>query len=84
MPKQDFLKKLAEELTSAIPNHFQSIKKDMEKNCHLILKKFFSSLNIVTREEFDVQAKVLARTRKKVEKLEELVKTLEKKKPHDY
>ena len=78
--KPDFLKKLAEELTGSLPTHLQAVKKDLEKNCHYILNKAFSKLDLVTREEFDVQTKVLARTRKKLEELEEMLKTLEKKK----
>lgn len=80
MLKPDFLKKLAEELTGSLPQHLHSVKKDLQKNCHLILNKAFSKLDLVTREEFDVQTKVLARTRKKLEELEEILKTLEKKK----
>lgn len=80
MLKPDFLKKLAEELTGSLPSHLQTVKKDLEKNCQLVLNRTFSKLDLVTREEFDVQAKVLARTRKKVEELEEILKSLEKKK----
>lgn len=79
MLKTDIFKKLADELTSSLPSHLQSIKKDLEKNCHLVLSKAFAKLELVTREEFDVQAKVLARTRKKLEALEETIKNLEKK-----
>jgi len=80
MLKPDFLKKLAEELTNSLPTHLQTVKKDLEKNCQLILTQTFSKLDLVTREEFDVQTKVLARTRKKLEELEKILKTLEKKK----
>lgn len=80
MLKPDFLKKLAEELTGSLPGHLQGIKKDLEKNCQLVLSKTFAKLDLVTREEFDVQAKVLARTRKKLEELEKIVALMEKKK----
>ncbi len=80
MPKPDFLKKLAEELAGAFPGHLHAVKKDVEANFHRVLKNFFASLNIVTREEFDAQVKVLARTRKKLEELEQLVQAKEKKK----
>ncbi len=80
MLKPDFLKKLAEELTGSLPAHLHGLRKDLEKNCHLILNQAFSKLDLVTREEFDVQTKVLARTRKKLEELEEILKALEKKK----
>lgn len=81
MPKPDFLKHLAQQISEALPAHLQAFKKDFDKNCHLTLKKVFSKLDVVSREEFDVQSKVLARTRKKMEELEEMLKTLEKKKP---
>jgi BMFP domain-containing protein YqiC len=80
MLKPEFLKKLAEELAGSLPSHLQTVKKDLEKNCQLVLNKAFSKLELVTREEFDVQAKVLARTRKKLEELEEILTALEKKK----
>ncbi len=80
MLKPNFLKKLAEELTGSLPAHLQGVKKDLEKNCQLVLNKTFAKLELITREEFDVQAKVLARTRKKLEELEEAIKHLEKKK----
>lgn len=80
MLKATFLKKLAEELTGSLPSHLKTVKNDLEQNCQLILNKAFSKLDLVTREEFDVQAKVLARTRKKLEELEETLKLLEKKK----
>jgi ubiquinone biosynthesis accessory factor UbiK len=50
--------------------------KDMEKNTKTIIMSIFSKLDLVTREEFDTQQKVLIATRKKLEELEELVKTL--------
>ena len=44
--------------------------KDMEKNVRSVLSGFFSRIELVTREEFEIQQKVLARTREKLEKLE--------------
>jgi BMFP domain-containing protein YqiC len=52
--------------------------KDIEKNLRAMLSSAFSRLDLVTREEFDVQAKVLARTREKVVALEARVAELEK------
>jgi len=53
--------------------------KDIEKNLRVMLSGAFSRLDLVTREEFDVQAKVLARTREKLTTLEARVAELEKK-----
>lgn len=77
MSKKNFLKDLAAQLTEALPSHVHALKQDFEKNCHNILTKAFTKFDLVTREEFDVQTKVLGRTRKKLEELEEQIKTLE-------
>ena len=53
--------------------------RDVEKNLRLLMGSFFSRLELVTREEFDVQTKVLARTREKLSALEARVAELEKK-----
>lgn len=77
MSKPNFLKHLASQLTDALPSHVGTLKKDFEKNCQSILTATFAKFDLVTREEFDTQTKVLGRTRKKLEELEEQVKELE-------
>ena len=57
----------------------KSPAKDIEKNLRGMLSSSFSRLDLVTREEFDVQAKVLARTREKLVALEARVSALERK-----
>ena len=52
--------------------------KDIEKNLRAMLSGAFSRLDLVTREEFDVQAKLLARTREKLVALEARITELEK------
>ncbi|MCG2575877.1 accessory factor UbiK family protein [Dechloromonas sp. XY25] len=52
--------------------------KDIEKNAKAMMGGFFAKLDLVTREEFDVQAEVLARTRDKLTALEARVEALEK------
>jgi BMFP domain-containing protein YqiC len=51
--------------------------KDMEKNARALLGSLFSRLELVTREEFDVQQQVLMRTREKLTQLEKTVAMLE-------
>ncbi|WP_371323912.1 accessory factor UbiK family protein [Dechloromonas sp. ZY10] len=51
---------------------------DLEKNAKALMSGFFDKLDLVTREEFDVQAQVLARTRQKLKELEARVEALEK------
>ena len=50
---------------------------DIEKNARALLSGFFSRLDLVSREEFDVQTQVLARTREKLKSLEERLSRLE-------
>ena len=50
---------------------------DLEKNLRALLASFFSRLDLVTREEFDVQREVLARTRAKLQELEAKLAELE-------
>jgi len=57
----------------------RSPAKDIEKNLRSMLSGAFSRLDLVTREEFDVQAKVLARTREKLVALEARLSEYEKK-----
>ena len=77
MPTTISFKKLISQLCDAIPSHLGTFKKDFEKNCHVIVATFFDKFDLVSREEFDTQTKVLARTRKKIEELEEQVNKLE-------
>ena len=51
--------------------------KDMEKNLRAMLTAAFSRLDLATREEFEVQAKVLLRTREKLAEMESRVAELE-------
>jgi BMFP domain-containing protein YqiC len=52
--------------------------RDLEKNAKAVMSGFLSKLDLVTREEFDVQAEVLARTREKLKDLEARVDALER------
>jgi len=55
----------------------QTPAKDAEKNLRALLSNFFGRLDLVTREEFDVQSEVLARARIRVAELEAKVAALE-------
>ena len=52
--------------------------RDVEKNVRALLSGFFTRLDLVTREEFDIQSEVLRRTREKLEQLEAKVAQLER------
>lgn len=66
-------------ITSAMPSGFTSMQEDVEKNFRAALSATFAKLDLVTREEFDVQTQVLHRTREKLEALEKRVTELEAK-----
>lgn len=77
MAKKNLLKELASQISDALPTHISTLKKDFEKNCHTILTQTFKKFDLITREEFDIQIRVLLRTRKKLDELEKQVKHLE-------
>jgi BMFP domain-containing protein YqiC len=72
---------LAERISSAVPPGLQHFKDDMEKNIHALLQSAFSKLDLVSREEFEVQKALLAKTRARLEELENRVAELEKLNP---
>lgn len=71
-------KELLDEIGSRVSEVLAaSPAKDLEKNLKALLASVFARLDLVTREEFDVQREVLARTREKLEALERRVAALE-------
>ena len=68
---------IANRLANAIPPSLNHLKEDMEKNFHAILQSALARLDLVTREEFDVQKAVLAKTRQKLEALEQRIADME-------
>jgi len=70
--------RLFEELSGKISALLsQGPAKDVEKNLRALLASFFSRLDLVTREEFDVQARLLVRSREQINVLEARVTELE-------
>ncbi len=72
------LDEISKKITESMPEGLVKIKQDMEANMRAGIEKTLAKLNLVTREEFDVQMAVLARTREKLEALEKRVEELEK------
>jgi BMFP domain-containing protein YqiC len=75
-----FIDDLARQISESIPSGIKEMQQDVEKNIHTLLRGAFARLDLVTREEFDTQTRVLARTREKLEQLEKTVAELEAKK----
>ncbi|MBX6393650.1 MAG: accessory factor UbiK family protein [Burkholderiales bacterium] len=74
MPNKDFLDELNRRLSEIFA---QSPAKDIERNVRAMLTSMFARLDLVTREEFDVQAELLARTQQKLAELEARLAALE-------
>ncbi|MFN5446018.1 MAG: accessory factor UbiK family protein [bacterium] len=72
--KPSFLTELQTKISEVLQ---QSPAKDIEKNMKAMLNQGFSKLDLLTREEFDIQAEVLQRTRTRLEALEARVAELE-------
>ncbi len=73
------IESIVQGITSAMPSGFTAMQEDAEKNLRSALSATFAKLDLVTREEFDVQTQVLQRTREKLEALELRVNQLESK-----
>ncbi|MTV41886.1 hypothetical protein FHW83_005242 [Duganella sp. SG902] len=76
MDKNNFFNDLQNKISQAIEN---SPAKDIEKNVKSMMTQGFAKLDLVTREEFDIQTQVLAKTRAKLEALETRLAELESK-----
>ena len=73
------IEELADQFSQSIPSGAKAFRQDIEKNFKQILQSLVAKMDLVTREEFDVQKKVLARTRAKIEALEKALSDLENK-----
>ena len=68
---------LAKKLADALPEGLRSVRKDLEGSFQSVLQTGLTKLDLVTREEFEVQEAVLARTREKLEAMEARLKKFE-------
>ena len=73
----DKLDDLARRLSSLVPPAMREGREELQQNFKSVLQAGLGKLDLVTREEFEVQRAVLLRTREKLEALERLVATLE-------
>jgi hypothetical protein len=68
---------IARRLLESVPPAFRSMQQDLEANFRAVLRASLGKLDLVTRDEFDTQLKVLERTRSKLDELEKKVAELE-------
>ena len=74
---QNYLKNITKKITENLPDDLEAIKGDLQQNIQSLIESQIKNLDLVTREEFEIQEQVLKRTR---EKLEELEKQMDKNK----
>ena len=72
----DTLEELSKRISSLFPGDVKHIQDDIENNVRSLLQTTLTKMNLVTREEFDVQSAVLQRTREKLEQLEKQLEQL--------
>ena len=75
---EKYLNKIIHKLKERIPSDVEVLKNDIEKNFQSAVSAKIKKLDLVTREEFEIQEKVLHRTREKLEQLEEQMEVLRK------
>ncbi|MDC0183051.1 accessory factor UbiK family protein [Nitrosomonadales bacterium] len=76
MFKKDEIQNLSNKIKTLVKD---SPISDMEDNINALLKSTFTKMDLINREEYDVQIEVLKKTRAKVEALETKIKDIEKK-----
>ncbi len=72
------IESILSDVSNALPEDLQFFKKDIEKNLRATLNATFSKMELVTREEFDIQTASLQRTRTQLDTLQEKLSALEK------
>lgn len=76
--KHEFkFEELTRQVLESLPSDFGKIQEGVEKNLKAALQATFSRLDLVSREEFDIQTELLSRTRALVEELEKKISELE-------
>jgi hypothetical protein len=75
------IEELARKLAEAMPPGLAAFRDDLERNFKAVLQSGLAKLDLVTRQEFDIQAGVLRRSRERLEELEKRIAALEQGKP---
>ena len=78
MPDQPFIDRLMADISRRLPTDLGGLRSEVERNVRSVLAETVSRLDLITREEFDIQQQVLLRTREQLEALEKQVAELEK------
>ena len=77
MIQTNLIDDFANRVSAALPDNLRRMHEDMDRNVKAAMESAFAKMDLVTREEFDIQQQVLARTREKLQALQARVKGLE-------
>ncbi|GEM_PF-661216 len=77
MIKREFLDSLVHQVMDSLPGRGSALTRDLENNLRAAMQGVFNRLDLVTREEFEIQSELLARSRTRLEQLEKQVAELE-------
>ena len=77
-PELSLVDRLVADISARLPAGIGSMRAEVERNIQAVLAEAISRLDLVSREEFDIQQRVLERTREKLEALEKQVTELER------
>ncbi len=74
----DTVTRIGKQIADLMPDSANETRQEIEKNIQCALQSAVSRLDLVSREEFDIQAAVLKRTREKLDQMEKQIEALEK------
>ena len=75
--KPAFIDEILAKISTVLPEDMQGLKEDTCKNMRAVLQSVFEKMDLVTREDFDVQKKILARAQESIQQLTQDVQSLE-------
>ena len=78
MIPREKIEAIVSDISKVLPEDIDLLKEDIEKNVRATLNTAFTKMELVTREEFDIQASLLSRTREKLEALQKKLSEMEK------
>ncbi|MDF2446563.1 MAG: hypothetical protein K0S46_1799 [Moraxellaceae bacterium] len=77
MALEQIVNRVSEQLAQVLPPGVRQLRGDIEENIKAVLRETLARMELVTREEFDVQAALLSRARSRLEAMESELRTLE-------